>query len=237
MSRRAWLSALLLLLLGFGLFFARRPTATTPERVSAAAGPIAAPSPSSAEADGTAPVRDAATRRDGADPAGTRARSEAQLRARARSDAMRERIRERLATRPSGGDGRAPGGGASDEPEPADGTGGLTNRMGPRSEALAAAVNRELLPLAQECIDAAIEREPALRGTLAIEIDAVGDGEVGAVVDRVEFPADNGVQQAELLECMRESSLSIALPPPPAGGRVELAITMGVGEPAPDPPR
>jgi hypothetical protein len=215
MSRRAWLSALLLLLLAAGLFFARarRPTPTTPER--APAGAVALPSPSSADVDGTSAARDApSARREPADATRARGRSEAQLRERARSDAMRERIRERLAARPSEGGGRGAGGG--DAPEPAADTDGLTNRMGPGSEALAAAVNRELLPLAQECIDAAIEREPTLRGTMAIEIDTIADAEVGAVVDRVEFPADNGVNQAELLECLRESSLSMALPPPPA---------------------
>lgn len=231
MSRRAWLSALLLLLLAVGLFFARTrgPSPTTP------AGAVAVASPSSAEVDRTSPARDApSARREPADATRARGRSEAQLRERARGDAMRERIRERLAVRPSVGGGRASGRGG--EAEPADGTGGLTNRMGPGSEALAAAVNRELLPLAQECIDAAIEREPALRGALAIEIDAIADAEVGAVVDRVEFPADNGVHQAELLECLRESSLSMALPPPPAGGRAAFVISMPVGDAAPDMP-
>ncbi len=237
MSRRAWLSAiLLLLLLGLGWYVARRPTPRTAEPASAASAVRSRSS--SPGADGTSATRDApVARRDPAATTGPRARSEAQLRDRARGDAMRERIRERLATRPSQGGGAAAGGGASDEAASADGTGGLTNRMGPGSEALAAAVNRELLPLAQECIDAALEREPGLRGMMAIEIDAIGDEEVGAVVDRVEFPADNAVHQAELQECMRESSLSMALPPPPTGGRAAFVISMPVGEAAPDPAR
>lgn len=242
MSRRAWLSAiLLLLLLGLGLFFARRPTAPEAAPAPSSARTIAMPSTSSPDTVRTVADRDTpAPRRDAAAPTAARARSEAQLRDRARGDALRERIRERLAARPSVGGGRASG---SDEPEPSDGTGGLTNRMGPGSEALVAAVNRELLPLAQECIDAALEREPALRGMMAIEIGAIGDEELGAVVDRVEFPADNGVHQAELLECMRESSLSMALPPPPAGGHAAFVISMPVGEPeggpegGEDPPR
>jgi len=65
-------------------------------------------------------------------------------------------------------------------------------------------------------------------GALAIEIDAVGDEALGAVIDAVEFPAANTIVDGELLECIRESALTMSLPPPAQGGRTGFMITLDV---------
>ena len=72
------------------------------------------------------------------------------------------------------------------------------------------------------------ERDPQLGGMLALQIGAAGDPELGAVVDSVEFPERNELVDVELLECVRETALSLALPPPAQGGRDELEITIPI---------
>lgn len=111
-----------------------------------------------------------------------------------------------------------------------DGDTGLTNRLGPEHEALTKAINAELIPLTEECIELATARGPAPRGMLAIDVSAIGDEDVGAVVESVEFPEANELHDPELLECVRESSLAMNLPPPPEGGRTSFTVTMRVDE-------
>lgn len=150
---------------------------------------------------------------------------------RARRDALHERIldRERFARRVAGD---RPGADQDEPDREGDAARSLTNRMGPGHEALAAAINRDFLGLADECIEQATARSPALRGMLAIEVAAVGDEELGAVIEDVGYPEANEIHEPELLECLRETSLSMSLPPPPEGGRTEFMITMPIGETA-----
>lgn len=112
------------------------------------------------------------------------------------------------------------------EPPPTQ-SGGLTDRVGGR-DALVAALNDDFMPLADECIDAARERDPSLEGMLAISLDVIADEEHGAIVESVEFPGANEVHDALLHECIRETSLSTILPPPPEGGREGFLLTLPI---------
>jgi hypothetical protein len=107
---------------------------------------------------------------------------------------------------------------------------GLVNHVEDRDE-LAAALNSEFLPLVDECIDEAIEGNPALSGMLTIEFEMVVDEDLGAVIDTVDFPtaAADQIIQAELQECARESLLSTLLPPGKASGREGLMVILKVG--------
>lgn len=156
---------------------------------------------------------------------------------RARRDAMYEQILERQKQRrtaPSTSPGGAEPDPATRRDEAAAGDEGLTNRIGPEHEATVKAINRELLPLVDECVELAKERNQRVTGMLAIEVSAIGDEDVGAVVESVEFPhenePDNELRDPDLLECVRESSLAMSLPPPPAGGRTDFMITMRVDD-------
>jgi hypothetical protein len=149
---------------------------------------------------------------------------------RARRDAMYERILERQKLQRRSGAAN-PGGADADpatrrddaEPDP-----GMKNRMGPEHEATVQAINRELLPLVDECIELAKSRNQPATGMLAISVSAIGDEEVGSVVEAVDFPENNELHDPDLLECVRESSLAMSLPPPPEGGRTDFMITMNV---------
>lgn len=151
-------------------------------------------------------------------PAPEHARAEA----RQRRDALRKQIVD--AGRAEAPD---PAHAAPEQPETSQG-GGLKDRIGGRDD-LMAALNADFLPLADECIEAARERDPELMGMLALGMEVIGDEDLGAVIENVDFPDRNEVIEAELLECIRETAYSTTLPPPPESGRDEFLITLKVG--------
>ncbi|MCE9577324.1 MAG: hypothetical protein K8W52_29515 [Deltaproteobacteria bacterium] len=106
-------------------------------------------------------------------------------------------------------DGAVPTGGplgVDDRGEPYDG--GLVDRRG-RNDGLGAQLNREFMPLASECIDLAQARNPALTGTLILQISLAPGDHGKAIVAAVKPRADNTIADPELLECIRESSFSL----------------------------
>lgn len=100
-------------------------------------------------------------------------------------------------------------------------------------EATKKALASEFMPLASDCIEMARERDPGMRGMLAVEIGAAGDPDLGAVVDIVRFPDTHTLSGLELMDCVKQSALSMSLPPPERGGREDLMITIPVGEAEP----
>lgn len=158
--------------------------------------------------------------------------------ARERRDRVREKILRALSqTAERRGDARddADGSSSARVPNPrsddegiGDRPGGeLRDRIGGR-EALVSALSDDFMPLADECIAAARERDPSLAGMLAIELEVIADEQIGAVVETVGFPEQNEVGDPLLQECIRETSLSSILPPPPAGGREGFMLTMPI---------
>ncbi|MCA9716302.1 MAG: hypothetical protein KC468_16600, partial [Myxococcales bacterium] len=142
----------------------------------------------------------------------------------ARAAALRQQIVDALSTRDDHDDEpkRAR---RDDDAPPAPGN--LKDRIGGRGEMLKQ-LNHDLMPLVDECIQDARERDPALQGLLAVGIETAADDELGGVVELVNFPEPNALQQPELLECVRESALSMTLPPPPESGRDKLMLTIPV---------
>ncbi len=102
----------------------------------------------------------------------------------------------------------------------------LRDRIGLDPE-LMKAISRELLPLTDECIEDARERDPALEGMLAVEVSVVVDPEVGAVVDMVDFAERNEIADQELQTCVRETALSMLLPAD-EGAAQELLFTIPI---------
>lgn len=149
---------------------------------------------------------------------------------RARRDALREHIleREQAIERPGRGEPDAAARNGDDAPAEAEAP-TLTDRIGGR-DALLAALQRDFMPLADECIAQATERTPELKGMLALELDLLADDELGAVIDRAAYPEHNEIADPELLECIRETALATTLPPPPEGGRESFMITMPLGD-------
>jgi hypothetical protein len=148
--------------------------------------------------------------------------------ARAKRDALREQIARQLASRPAAGSGSAARPRAPTDPRP---PGNLRDNLGGR-EALVARLNEDFMPLAAECIEDAQARMPQLAGMLAIGLETIADEELGAVVEVAEPAPASTVLDPLLLECIRESALSLTLPPPLTSGREKFELTLPIG-PAP----
>jgi hypothetical protein len=129
---------------------------------------------------------------------------------RAASDALRLALRERARRTPSGS-GSA---GATAEP-PA--TEQVLDKDYIRSR-----IQDDLVPIAQECYESALEDDPKLAGKLIMKFTIVGDEEVGGVVDEAELDPSSDLKHPALGECMRESMLSLSFAPPPDGGTVSV---------------
>jgi hypothetical protein len=91
-------------------------------------------------------------------------------------------------------------------------------------------INHEFIPLVADCYDQALERNPRLRGMLAVNVELAGAEEVGGIIESVEPAQDrNQVADEELIECVRQSAFSIQLPAPTKSGRKSGQFTIPLG--------
>lgn len=142
----------------------------------------------------------------------------------ARGDAAGERA-ARAEDEASGAAGRRAkkggGAGVGDAPSP----GGLVDRTGNHPH-LVKVMNEDLMPLVDECYAMARTRKPDLAGLLVLDVEMLGDAEIGGVVESIAPGKDNELTEPGLVECVRESLLSTSLPPPPSGGRDEIQMQL-----------
>jgi hypothetical protein len=149
------------------------------------------------DAKATSPTSDTATRRD-----------------RARSDAMRRQIRDRRAAASAASrSGKAGSAGDADDTPPP----GTLDKDYIRDR-----IREDLLPIAQECYESALEDDPKLAGNLVMKFSIVGDESVGGVVDDAKVDETSEIKHPGLVECMTESMLSLGFAPPENGGTVEV---------------
>ena len=83
-------------------------------------------------------------------------------------------------------------------------------------------VRGDFFPLAGDCYAEALKKEPTLRGRLVVHFVIVGDEKVGGVVESVQVKDESTLKDPVLLECMRESLLSVTFKPPENGGWVSV---------------
>lgn len=152
--------------------------------------------------------------------------------------------REAYLRRIADGVARRQGGGSKDEPKTPDGASDSTprekgERDQPNGEAhpikdksngelsdLMDAVSKDLMPLADECYEAAVERDPTIAGMIDINIEMVGDEDVGGIVESFELGDENEIQDQEMIECIRETTLSTIFPAPKDTGRRGARLTL-----------
>ncbi len=110
--------------------------------------------------------------------------------------------------------------------------GTMVDRTGELGAEAMRVLNHELMPLVGECYDQARERNPRLRGMLAVNVELAGAEEVGSIIEAVEEAQDiNELEDEELIECVRQSAFSIQLPVPTKSGRTSRQLTMPFGDP------
>jgi hypothetical protein len=120
---------------------------------------------------------------------------------------------------------------AAAEPARAD----LVDRTGELGADALRVLSHELMPLVDECYDQARERDPDLRGMLAVNLELAGAEEVGGIIEAVEAAPDiNELEDEELIECVRQSAFTIQLPEPLESGRTSKQLTMPFGDSADD---
>lgn len=81
-------------------------------------------------------------------------------------------------------------------------------------------VTEDLLPIAVECYDSALQDDPELGGDLMLQFSIVGDASVGGIVEEVSLAEGSTLQHPGLAECMTESTASLLFDPPEDGGKV-----------------
>jgi hypothetical protein len=113
----------------------------------------------------------------------------------------------------------------ADDPEPPAAGGEIRDRTGSHP-VLAQRLNADFMPLADECIEQARERMPELRGLVAIEVELLAEKSAGAIVESAAPAAINEIADPELLECLQETLLSLALPGEAVDGREALMISL-----------
>jgi len=87
-------------------------------------------------------------------------------------------------------------------------SGSLKDETGWADTSVAKQLSRELMPLVSECILQAKARNPRLRGMLALTM-SVEPADNGKVIVAATPENTNQIDDAELFECIRESSFSI----------------------------
>jgi hypothetical protein len=121
-------------------------------------------------------------------------------------------------------------GGAAAEEGPA--VGKMVDRTGDHGY-LMKVMNEDLMPLVDECYELARASKPELAGTLVLDVQILGDEDIGGVVDSIAPANINEVDDPTMNECVRESLLSITLPAPPKGGRDAIWLSVPLGPDAP----
>lgn len=94
-------------------------------------------------------------------------------------------------------------------------------------------INRELMPMVGQCVDEAHERNPRLRGMLGLSVKLASAEGVGSIFESVEPTETNEVQDAEMIDCIRQSAFTLSLPKPKANSLKEGVLTIPV-DAAPD---
>lgn len=164
----------------------------------------------------------------GWEPGETAARGEREALRRRILEAMEARERTAVGEVGDGAGAVAAAGAAGKARAPEDeavGGGGLVDRTGNHGYLLKV-MNEELMPLADECYALARGTRPELAGMLVLDVEILGDEEIGGVVEAIGPGLGNELVEPLLLECMRESILSMTLPAPPQGGRDALSLSM-----------
>lgn len=102
---------------------------------------------------------------------------------------------------------------------------GMADRTG-NSGAEVKALNEQLVLLVGECFDQAKERGVHEPGMLAIAVKLAGAEGIGRIIEAAEPAPGNAIDDPELIDCVRQSSFTVDLPPPTSSGGSELMLTI-----------
>jgi hypothetical protein len=96
-------------------------------------------------------------------------------------------------------------------------------------------IREDFVPLAKECYEAALERDPKLAGKLVFSFVIAGDEDVGGIVESAELDPSSTLVEKGLVYCLRESLLSLSFEPPEHGGVVTVTYPFVFSPDGPGP--
>lgn len=141
-------------------------------------------------------------------------RSTTSITAREREDVQR-RLADALAKRRTGRGSTSAKRVDDEEPHaPAEASGSLDG------EYIREVVTEDLVPIAVECYESALEDDPELGGNLVLRFSIVGDESVGGILEEVSLAEGSTLKHPALAECMTESTATLLFDPPEDGGKV-----------------
>jgi len=108
---------------------------------------------------------------------------------------------------------------APEQPAPAP----LSDEEARRREYIQRTMREQYYPVARDCYQELLGRQPTARGKVVLEFAIVGDGDAG-VVDRVELRDDTTFDDPEFTLCMRESMYTAVFEPPPPGANETTVV-------------
>lgn len=103
---------------------------------------------------------------------------------------------------------------------------GLKDRSAGKLAGLMKDLQHDVMPLADECYEQALERDPSIAGGLGLRFSIIGDEDVGGLVEHMELEDGSDIQDPEMLECMRETLLSTIFPAPDDSGEAGVRLTL-----------
>jgi hypothetical protein len=91
---------------------------------------------------------------------------------------------------------------------------------------LARTLNDQFMPMGRGCAGAGSTGVAGFVGKIELEIQIVGDAQIGGIVDRTWVLEGTTTADTELLTCMRESLASIMFDAPPRDGPLLVAVSL-----------
>jgi hypothetical protein len=105
----------------------------------------------------------------------------------------------------------------------------MVDKTGELPKEVLHALNHELMPMVSQCLEQAQERDPRLKGMLALEVHFASAEDLGSIIETVEPAPINDLADAELIECVRQSAFTLELPVPSSDLRAEGMLTVPHG--------
>jgi hypothetical protein len=117
---------------------------------------------------------------------------------------------------------------------PGEGTGPSTGAGVIDPKYIQSHVRSEFFGPALQCYSEAQKRLPEPKGKIVFWFTIAGDEKVGGIVESVDVLDESTLRDPEMIECMRQSFLSVTFPPPKGGGVVTVKYPIEFSPDDPD---
>ena len=90
-------------------------------------------------------------------------------------------------------------------------------------------IRDDYMPLAKDCYRQGLKKHPDLEGKLVVKLRIVGTKNTGGLVDWVETAnEENTLDDADVIECLKQSMYSVSFEPPPDDGYVTVTVPVNL---------